>query len=62
MDPLEEKQIIEEIMKQRRLAYSIELLDVQGDKYITRNNFSSTIVYVKKGENFLLEEEVLEKR
>ena len=56
MDPQEEKQIIEEIMKQRRLAYSIELLDVQGDKYITRNNFGSTIAYLKKGENFFLEE------
>jgi hypothetical protein len=56
MDSEEEKKIIEEIMNQRRLSYSIEILDVQGDKYTVRNNFGSTIIYVKKGDNFLLEE------
>jgi len=57
MDPQEEKQIIEEILKTRRLPYSIELLDVQGDKYTVRNNFGSTMVYVKKGEEYILEPE-----
>jgi hypothetical protein len=58
MDPKEEKEIIESIIKDRRLPYSIELLEVDGNKYTVRNNFGSTLVYVKKGENFLLEEEV----
>jgi len=57
MDPKEEKEIIESIIKDRRLPYSIELLEVDGNKYTVRNNFGSTLVYVKKGENFLLEEE-----
>ena len=58
MDAQEEKKIIEDIMKQRRLSYSIEILDVQGDKYTIRNNFGSTIVYVKKGNIYSLEEEI----
>jgi hypothetical protein len=58
MDPIEEKRIIEDILMARRLPYSIELLDVQGDKYTIRNNFGSTIIYVKKGEKYLLEEEM----
>ncbi|MFX1308667.1 MAG: hypothetical protein ACFFB6_10770 [Promethearchaeota archaeon] len=58
MDIKEEKKIIEDIMKQRRLSYSIEILDIQGDKYTIRNNFGSTIVYVKKNENYLLEDEL----
>jgi hypothetical protein len=48
-----EKEIIEEIMKQRRLPYSIELLEIDGDKYTVRNNFGSNIVYIKKGENYI---------
>ncbi|TKJ18011.1 MAG: hypothetical protein CEE43_19085 [Promethearchaeota archaeon Loki_b32] len=58
MDSQEEKKIIEEIMDQRRLSYSIEILDVQGDKYTVRNNFGSTMIYVKKGDNFFLEGEL----
>ncbi len=58
MDAQEEKKIIEDIMKQRRLSYSIEILDVQGDKYTIRNNFGSTIIYVKKKDNYFLEEEI----
>ncbi len=57
MDLEEEKKIIDEILKQRRLPYSVEVLDVQGNKYTIRNNFGSTIVYVKKGENYFLEED-----
>ncbi|NVM34171.1 MAG: hypothetical protein HWN81_01160 [Candidatus Lokiarchaeota archaeon] len=58
MDSQEEKKIIEEIMSQRRLSYSIEVLDIQGDKYTIRNNFGSSMIYVKKGEYFLLEGEL----
>ncbi|MCK4380209.1 MAG: hypothetical protein KAW51_03660 [Candidatus Lokiarchaeota archaeon] len=58
MDSQEEKKIIEEIMSQRSLSYSIEILDIQGDKYTVRNNFGSSMMYVKKGEHFLLEGEL----
>jgi len=58
MDSQEEKKIIEEIMSQRRLSYSIEILDIQGDKYTIRNNFGSSMIYMKKGEHFFLEEEL----
>ncbi len=58
MDSIEEKKIINEIMIQRRLSYSIEVLEVQGDKYTVRNNFGSTITYVKKGENYFTEAEL----
>jgi hypothetical protein len=58
MDPKEEKKIIEEIMKERRLPYSIEILDVEKDKYTVRNNFGSTIVYYKKRDSYLLESEL----
>lgn len=58
MDPEEEKRIQDEILKQRRLSYSIEILDVQGDKFTIRNNFGTTIVYVKKKEIYFLEDEL----
>ncbi len=58
MDLEEEKKIIEDILTQRRLSYSIEILDVQGDKYTVRNNFGSTIIYVKKDDKFYLEDEL----
>lgn len=58
MDPVEEKKIVEAIMNARRLPYSIELLDIQGDKYTVRNNFGSQIVYIKKDDQFLLETEL----
>ncbi|MHA1293298.1 MAG: hypothetical protein ACTSQJ_11605 [Promethearchaeota archaeon] len=54
----EEKKIIEEIMEQRRLPYSIEILDVQGEKYIVRNNFGTTIEYIKKGDTYFLIDEL----
>jgi len=57
MDPVEEKMIITDILKKRRLSYSIEILDVQGDRYIVRNNFGSTIVYIKKNDDYFLESE-----
>ena len=58
MDFEEEKKIIEEILIQRRLSYSIEILDVQGDKYTVRNNFGSTITYIKKDDKYFLEDEL----
>jgi hypothetical protein len=58
MDYEEEKQIVEEIMKTRRLPYSIEILNVEGNKITVRNNFGSTIIYHKKGDNYLLEQEM----
>ena len=51
-----EKAIINEIIKQRRLPYSVELVENDGDRYTVRNNFGSTMVYIKKGEEFILEE------
>ena len=58
MDPAEEKKIVNEIINDRRLSYSIEILEVEGDKYTVRNNFGSTIVYYKKGKNYFLEDEL----
>jgi len=58
MDALEEKRIVEEILKNRRIPYSIELLEVDDNKYTVRNNFGSTVVYIKKDDNYYLEEEL----
>ena len=58
MDPDEEKRIVEEILQSRRLPYSIELLDNDGDKYTVRNNFGSTVVYYKKDDSYYLETEL----
>ncbi len=58
MDAVEEKKIVDEILKNRRLPYSIEILEVDGDKYTVRNNFGSTTVYYKKKGNFYLEDEL----
>ena len=57
MDSEEEKRIIDDLLKKRRLSYSIEILDVQGDKYTVRNNFGSTIVYIKKGDKYFVEQD-----
>lgn len=58
MDSIDEKKIVNEILKQRRLSYSLELTDIQGDKYTVQNNFGTTITYIKKGANYFLEEEL----
>ncbi|TKJ24604.1 MAG: hypothetical protein CEE42_10260 [Promethearchaeota archaeon Loki_b31] len=58
MDLTEEKRIVNEILKDRALSYSIELLDVEGDKYTMRNTFGSTIIYKKKGNKYFLEDEL----
>jgi hypothetical protein len=58
MDAKEEKEIIDSIIRNRRLPYSIELLEVEGEKFTVRNNFGSTTTYVRKGEAFFLEDEI----
>ncbi len=58
MDTAEEKIIVNEILKDRALSYSIELLEVEGDKYTIRNTFGSTIIYKKKGSKYFLEDEL----
>ena len=58
MDPNEEKIIIDEILKSRRLSYSMEFVEQDGDKFTVRNNFDSKIVYIKKGNGYFLEEEL----
>jgi len=58
MDALEEKNIVEDILKNRRIPYSIELLEVEDNKYTVRNNFGSTVVYIKKDDKFYLEDEL----
>ncbi|MBN1215005.1 MAG: hypothetical protein JXA99_06120 [Candidatus Lokiarchaeota archaeon] len=58
MDPKEEKAIIKDIIDKRRLPYSLQILEIQGDKYKVLNNFGSEIVYIKKGENYFLEDEL----
>jgi len=58
MDALEEKRIVEKILENRRLPYSIELLEVDDNKYTVRNNFGSTVVYFKKDDNYYLKEEL----
>ena len=58
MDPIEEKKIINEILKSRRLSYSMELVEQDGDKYVVRNNFDSKTVYIKKGNQYFLEHEL----
>ena len=58
MDPQEEEKIIDEIIKDRRLSYSIQIKEVDGDKYVVESNFGSEITYIKKGDNYFLESEV----
>ena len=58
MDPIEEKKIIDEILKNRRLSYSMEFVEQDGDKFTVRNNFDSKIVYIKKENGYFLEEEL----
>jgi len=55
MDPAEERKILNDIIKHRRIPYSIELLDIDGDKITVRNNFGSTITYIKKNDEYILE-------
>ncbi len=57
MTPEEEKKITNGILNSRRLPYSIELLEVQGDKYTVKNTFDSQLVYIRKGDQFFLDEQ-----
>jgi hypothetical protein len=58
MDAQEERKIVNEIIKDRRLSYSIQIKEVDGDKFVVETNFGSTITYIKKGDNYFLEGEV----
>ena len=58
MDPTEEKKIIDNILNDRRLSYSMEFVEQNGDKYTVRTNFDSKIVYIKKGNRYFLEAEL----
>jgi hypothetical protein len=58
MDALEKKQIIQDIINNRRLPYSLDLLEVQGNEYHVVNNFGSEVTYIKKDDQYYLEEEL----
>ncbi|MBY8983335.1 MAG: hypothetical protein KGD57_10320 [Candidatus Lokiarchaeota archaeon] len=58
MDLKEKRALVKDIVGNRRLPYSLEILEVQGDKVKVLNNFGSEIVYIKKGEQYFLEEEL----
>ena len=58
MDLKEERKIIKDIIAKRRLPYSLEIKEVQGDKIRVINNFNSEIVYIKKDNQYFLEEEL----
>ncbi len=51
-----EKEIIDDIISKRRLPYSVELLEVSGDKYTVLTNFGSKISYIKKDDDYFLAE------
>ena len=51
------KKISDEIIKQRRLPYAIEIQCIEGDRITVQNSFGSTIVYLKKGENYIKADE-----
>lgn len=58
MDLKEKRALVKDIVGNRRLPYSLEILEVQGDNVKILNNFGSEIVYIKKGEQYFLEEEL----
>ena len=58
MDLKEKRALVKDIVGNRRLPYSLEILEVQGDNVKVLNNFGSEIVYIKKGEQYFLEEEL----
>ncbi|MHA1803789.1 MAG: hypothetical protein ACTSU4_04585 [Promethearchaeota archaeon] len=58
MDEAEKRKIEQDIIKKRRLPYSLDLIEVNGDKYVVLNNYGSTITYIKKGDEYFLEEEL----
>ncbi len=58
MDEEQEKAILEEIRTSRHLPYSTELVSVEGDAFILKNNWGNIIEYVKKGDKFFLKKEL----
>jgi len=58
MDPEEKRAVAQEIVRERRLPYSIEVLEEKDNKYRVKNNFGSEITYIKKGDSYYLEEEL----
>ncbi len=58
MDPEEKRVIAEQIVRSRRLPYSIEVVEVNNNNYKVINNFGSEITYIKKGDTYYLEEEL----
>ncbi len=58
MDANEEKKVINDILKSRKVSYSMELINVDGDKYTVQNNFDSKVIYIKKGNDYFLEKEL----
>jgi hypothetical protein len=58
MDEKEEKEILKEIRTSNRLPYSIEIISVEGDVYTVRNNWGNTITYYKKGDKYLLKDDL----
>ncbi|TFG01027.1 MAG: hypothetical protein EU541_00625 [Promethearchaeota archaeon] len=58
MEPAEKKRIIQEITEKRRLPYSLELIEVNGDEYTVINNFGSEITYIKKNDDYFLRSEL----
>lgn len=58
MESAEKKQIVQDIIEKRRLPYSVELIEIEGDKYKIINNFGSEITYIKKDNNYYLPSEL----
>ena len=58
MEAKEKKMIIQDIIRKRRLPYSLDLIAVQGNKYRVVNNFGSEMVYIKKDDQYYLENEL----
>jgi hypothetical protein len=58
MDPEEKRMIAKEIVRERRLPYSIEVVEEKNDKYRVINNFGSETTYIKKDGHYFLEDEL----
>ncbi|TXT65372.1 MAG: hypothetical protein BAJALOKI3v1_110074 [Promethearchaeota archaeon] len=58
MDPEEKHMIAKEIVRERRLPYSIEVVEENNNKYRVINNFGSETTYIKKDGHYFLEDEL----
>ena len=56
MSKEDEKKIIDDIINKRRLPYSIEIVDIQGDQITVLNNYDCKMVYIKKGDDYFLKD------